>query len=64
MAIAKQIITEGGDYTLALKGKQSTMPEPVKEFVEIAPEHDFAKVMVEHLPEHGRHQLGQWIWLL
>jgi hypothetical protein len=32
------------------------MHEPVKEFVEIAPEHDFAKVTVEPLPEiHGNH---------
>lgn len=55
-AIAQQIITEGGDYTLSLKGNQSTMHEQVKAFFEIAQEHDFAKVTVEHLQEiHGDH---------
>ena len=54
--IAPQIITEGGDYTLALKGNQSTRHEQVKEFFEIAQEHDFAKVTVEHRQKiHGDH---------
>lgn len=65
-AIATQIVQAGGDYTLALKGNQSTMHEQVKTFFEFAQQTDFSDIAMEHLQEndkdHGRVETRDY-WL-
>jgi predicted transposase YbfD/YdcC len=56
--IAAQIVDQGGDYVLGLKGNQSTLHEEVEEFFTIATAGDFAGVVHDHTEEtdkdHGR----------
>ncbi|WP_207187988.1 MULTISPECIES: ISAs1 family transposase [Thiorhodovibrio] len=42
--IAEQIIEQGGDYVLGLKGNQSTLHDEVKDFFDTARDGDFADV--------------------
>ena len=44
IAIAEQIIKQGGDYVLALKGNQGNFHAEVKEFVDTALENSFLNV--------------------
>ena len=57
-AIAKQIIEQGGDYVLALKGNQERIDEDVKLFFEHAQEHAFEEVAHQEYTQidkdHGR----------
>jgi hypothetical protein len=43
-AIAAQIVAQGGDYVLGLKGNQSALQESVEDFFEVATAGDFAAV--------------------
>ena len=47
-AIAKQIVEQGGDYVLGLKGNQGTLQESVEDFFEVA---------------MGLFLLGKWVWV-
>ncbi len=42
-AIAAQIIAQGGDYVLGLKGNQSALQESVEDFFEVAAKAEFAR---------------------
>ena len=56
--IASQIIAQGGDYVLGLKGNQETLHEEVREFFTTAVAGDFAGVAHDYTEEvdkdHGR----------
>jgi predicted transposase YbfD/YdcC len=56
--IAKQIIEQGGDYLLAVKGNQGTLEEAVVDFFETARAADFKGVPVDYHQDidsgHGR----------
>jgi len=64
-AIAKQIIEQGGDYVLGLKGNQGQLHKDVKEFFEEALENQFKGVNPSYHEEsergHGRVETRQ-IW--
>lgn len=65
-SIAKQIIDQGGDYVLGLKGNQSTLQEGVEEFFETARAHDFSGVAYDFMEEvdkdHGRLEVRRY-WI-
>ena len=56
--IAEQIVAQGGDYVLGLKGNQETLHEEVREFFATAAAGDFAGVVHDDTEEvdkdHGR----------
>jgi len=65
-AIAAQIIAQGGDYVLGLKGHQSAMQEAVEDFWTVAQAADFAHVTYDLTEEvdkdHGRLEVRRcWI---
>jgi predicted transposase YbfD/YdcC len=64
--IAAQIIDQGGDYVLGLKGNQSTLHEEVEEFFTTAAAGDFAGVVHDYTEEtdkdHGRLEVRRY-WI-
>lgn len=64
--IAKQIIDQGGDYVLCLKGNQSTLHEEVEEFFTTACAGGFAGVVYDYAEEtekdHGRLEVRRY-WI-
>jgi predicted transposase YbfD/YdcC len=64
--IAAQIVEQGGDYVLGLKGNQSTLHEEVEEFFTTAREGDFAGVKHDYTEEtdkdHGRLEVRRY-WI-
>ena len=64
--IAAQIVDQGGDYVLGLKGNQSTLHEEVDEFFTTATEGDFADVVHDYTEEtdkdHGRLEVRRY-WI-
>ncbi|OGV37673.1 MAG: hypothetical protein A3E88_06760 [Legionellales bacterium RIFCSPHIGHO2_12_FULL_35_11] len=62
-AIAKQIIAQGGDYILALKGNQGTLNEDVRLFLETEPKKTANTVISDQYEEidkgHGRIETRQ-----
>ena len=65
-AIAEQIIVQGGDYVLGLKGNQSTLREGVEDFFRVALASDFARVEYDYTEEvdkdHGRLEVRRY-WI-
>ncbi len=65
-AIAEQIIAQGGDYVLGLKGNQSTLQESVKDFFDVALAGTFAGVAHDFHEEidkdHGRLEVRRY-WI-
>ncbi len=63
-AIAKQIVAQGGDYVLGLKGNQSTLQEGVEDFFSVAMDGDFAGVEYDYTEEvdkdHGRLEVRRY----
>jgi len=63
-AIAAQIIAQGGDYVLGLKGNQSALQESVEDFFEAAAAGDFAAVAHDFHEEidkdHGRLEVRRY----
>ena len=63
-AIAEQIIAQGGDYVLGLKGNQSTLQESAEDFFEVAIDGDFAGVEYDYTEEvdkdHGRLEVRRY----
>ncbi len=57
-AIAAQIVAQGADYVLGLKGNQSTLQEAVEDYWSVAQQDDFAHVQADFTEEldkdHGR----------
>jgi predicted transposase YbfD/YdcC len=47
-AIAAQIIDQGGDYILALKGNQGSLHQGVKAFFETAEQNQWAGLELSH----------------
>lgn len=64
--IAEQIIDQGGDYVLGLKGNQSTLHEEVEDFFETARAGEFAAVEHDYMEEtdkdHGRLEVRRY-WI-
>jgi predicted transposase YbfD/YdcC len=64
--IAEQIIAQGGDYVLGLKGNQSTLHEEVEEFFTTALDGNFAGVQYDYTEEtdkdHGRLEVRRY-WI-
>jgi predicted transposase YbfD/YdcC len=64
--IAAQIVAQGGDYVLGLKGNQSTMQEAVEDFFSAAQADNFAAVKHDFHKEldkdHGRLQIRRY-WI-
>lgn len=62
--IAAQIVNQGGDYVLGLKGNQSTMQEAVEDFFSVAQGGDFAGVSHDFFEEvdkdHGRLEIRRY----
>jgi predicted transposase YbfD/YdcC len=65
-AIAEQIVAQGGDYVLGLKGNQSTLQEGVADFFTIAAAGQFAGVAHDYAEEtdkdHGRLEVRRY-WI-
>lgn len=65
-AIAEQIIDQGGDYVLGLKGNQGNLHEAVEEFFTTASAHHFAGVAHDFMQEvdkdHGRLEVRRY-WI-
>jgi|APHig6443718053_1056840.scaffolds.fasta_scaffold70919_1 predicted transposase YbfD/YdcC len=63
-AIATQIIAQGGDYVLGLKGNQSALQESVEDFFTVAAAGDFAAVSHDFHEEidkdHGRLEVRRY----
>ena len=63
-AIAEQIVAQGGQYVLALKGNQGTLAAEVEEAFIDADARDYAEVTSEHLETvdhgHGRHETRRY----
>jgi len=63
-AIAEQIVAQGGDYVLGLKGNQSNLPEAVEDFFAVAQKASFAHVRhdcAEALDkDHGRMEIRRY----
>lgn len=63
-AIAAQIITQGGDYVLGLKGNQSALQESVEDFFDVAASEDFSAVAHDFHEEidkdHGRLEVRRY----
>lgn len=57
-AIAEKIVTQGGDYILALKGNQGELHAQVKDFFAMAAENSFQGILHDYVEEcdsgHGR----------
>jgi len=64
--IAKQIIEQGGDYTLALKDNQKRLHDEVKDFFDSGETHDFKCVEHDYYEEidkgHGRLEVRRY-WI-
>lgn len=64
--IAEQIVTQGGDYLLGLKGNQSTLKEAVEEFFAVAQKANFAHLRYDYTEEvdkdHGRLEIRRY-WI-
>jgi predicted transposase YbfD/YdcC len=60
-AIAEQIINQGADYVLALKGNQETLHQEVMDYIDKQMETDFANVEMRRLAttekRHGREEV-------
>jgi hypothetical protein len=41
-ALVEQIVRQGGEYLLAVKGNQASLPEAVRDFFDTARDHQFA----------------------
>ena len=65
-AIAEQIIDQGGDYVLGLKGNQGNLHEAVEDFFETARAHQFAGIAHDYAEEvdkdHGRLEIRRY-WI-
>jgi predicted transposase YbfD/YdcC len=65
-AIAEQILAQGGDYVLGLKGNQSALQEAVEDFFAVARAGNFAHVKYDYLEEvdkdHGRLEIRRY-WI-
>ncbi len=63
-AIAKQIVTQGGDYLLALKGNQSNLAEEVEEIFNQADRVGYKGYAVDFIEtkerNHGRHEIRRY----
>ena len=63
-AIAKQIIEQGADYVLGLKGNQGHLHEAVEDFFTLASEQDFKDVSHDYVEEidkdHGRLEIRRY----
>lgn len=66
-AIAEQIVDQGGDYVLGLKGNQSNLQEAVEDFFATAAAHHFAGVTHDYREEvekdHGRLEIRRY-WIV
>jgi predicted transposase YbfD/YdcC len=64
--IAAQIVDQGGDYVLGLKGNQSTLHDSVEDFFAVAMKGDFAGVEYDYTEEvdkdHGRLEVRRY-WI-
>ena len=64
--IAAQIVAQGGDYVLGLKGNQSTMQEAVEDYFDVAASVDFEGVEHDFIEEldkdHGRLEVRRY-WI-
>ncbi len=58
--IAAQIVDQGGDYVLGLKGNQSTLHESVEDFFEVAMDGDFAGVEYDSTEEGQTRITDAW----
>ena len=65
-AIAEQIIDQGGDYVLGLKGNQGTLHEVVEDFFTLAHANPFAVVAHDYVEDvekdHGRLEIRRY-WI-
>jgi predicted transposase YbfD/YdcC len=65
-AIAEQIIDQGGDYVLGLKGNQGVLHEAVEDFFTMAQTHHFTGVAHDFMEEvdkdHGRLEIRRY-WI-
>jgi predicted transposase YbfD/YdcC len=65
-AIAEQIVAQGGDYVLGLKGNQSNLQEAVEDFFAVAQKAHFAHVRHDYAEEldkdHGRMEIRRY-WI-
>ena len=65
-AIAEQIVAQGGDYVLGLKGNQGQLEEAVEDFFAVAQKANFAQVRHAYTEEldkdHGRTELRRY-WI-
>ena len=66
-AIAEQLVEQGADYVLALKGNQGTLHQAVLDHVEAQSETDFADVPARRLVTretgHGRDEIRSYVQL-
>lgn len=66
-AIAEQIIDQGGDYVLGLKGNQGRLQEAVEDFFTTAQAHHFAGITHDYEEEieknHGRLEIRRY-WIV
>jgi len=64
-AIAAQIVGQGADYVLALKGNQETLHDAVIEYIDKQSENDFADCEVRRHTttetSHGRHEIRSYV---
>jgi predicted transposase YbfD/YdcC len=64
-AIAEQIVDQGADYVLALKGNQETLHQAVIDYIDQQSENDFADVAARRLltkdQGHGREEARSYI---
>jgi len=49
--VAKQIVDQGGDYVLGLKGNQGTLHEAVEDYVTTAQESEFKAIKYDYIEE-------------
>jgi predicted transposase YbfD/YdcC len=66
-AIAEQIVDNGADYVLALKGNQETLHQEVIDYIEEQAKNDFADVKarrhITHETGHGRDEIRSYLQL-
>src|SRR5580704_5131090 len=64
-AIAAQIVEQGADYVLALKGNQETLHDAVRDYLEQHSQNDFADLDVRRHTTtetgHGRHEIRSYL---
>jgi predicted transposase YbfD/YdcC len=64
-AIAEQIVANGADYVLALKGNQQTLHQEVIDYIEEQAKNDFADVKarrhITHETGHGRDEIRSYL---